>query len=291
MRRTLKIPWWSKVLIKLVLSRAPIRYQIWKRLGLFRHGDMADPTRAITAFRSHLDRARSVRPIPPGFTMLELGPGDSVLSAGVAKAAGATLSLLVDAGDFADRNTALFEALDVALPTADLPPLGLPPGLSFDEILEQLGARYLTRGIASLAEIPDASVDLIWSSVVLEHIRRDEFDTMAGEFARVLKRGGVMSHAVDLRDHLGGSLNNLRFSSARWESRWWREAGFYTNRMSQAEIVAMFVRHGFHTVDLRNQLWSAPPLSRSKIHPDFRHRTDDELCIAEFDLVMVRAND
>lgn len=285
-----RVPWWAKIGVKLALSRLPVPYRIWSRLGLFRHGDMTDPRRAISAFMAHLGRARAVMPLGPGFTMLELGPGDSVLSAGVAKAAGASASWLVDAGDFADRNPALFRALDAALPSSGLPSLGLCPDLGFDAILSHLGARYLTRGLASLAEIPSGSVDLVWSSVVLEHVRRDEFDRFIAELARVLAPTGVMSHAVDLRDHLGGSLHNLRFSDATWETPRWRNAGFYTNRLSQAEMLGSFARAGLRTVRLDNDLWPAPPLDRDKMHEAFRNRSDEELRIAGFEIVLVRAD-
>lgn len=285
------IPWWGKLGLKLALSRAPIPYAVWKQLGVFRHGDMTEPKRAISAFRSTLERAEASRTLPRPFAMLELGPGDSVLSAGVAKAFGAERSVLVDVGAFAERDTALFRALVQVLESIDgLNPLELPDTSDFDTMLSALGSRYLTEGLASLATVSDASIDLIWSSVVLEHIRGDEFDAIARECARVLAPGGVMSHAVDLRDHLGGGLNNLRFSPKRWESSAWRDAGFYTNRMSQAEIITSFERAGFELAYLESRRWTAPPLSRAKLHPIFRNRKDDELDIAEFDLVMVKPN-
>lgn len=284
------IPWWAKIGIKLTLSRLPLPYAIWSRLGLFRHGDMADPRRAIDAFRAHFDRACEARPLSAGFSVMELGPGDSVLSAGVARALGAADVYLVDAGDFARRDATLFYSLDTALRSAGLPTLALPPGLGFDAILAHLGAHYLTNGVASLRGVPSASVDLIWSSVVLEHIYRDEFDALARELTRILKPRGVMSHAVDLRDHLGGSLNNLRFSESVWEAPAWRRAGFYTNRLSQAEIIAAFSRAGMHVVHLADDLWPAPPLDRAKLNTAFRTRTDDELRIAGFDMVLVHAD-
>jgi SAM-dependent methyltransferase len=283
------VPWWAKIGAKLTLSRLPVPYGVWSRLGIFRHGDMADPVRAIGAFRTHLERARAVRAVPDGFTMLELGPGDSVLSAGVARALGGRESWLSDAGDFACRDPELFVALDAALSKEGLPSNNLPAGLSFEETLSRLNAHYLTGGVASLTAIPDRSVDLVWSSVVLEHVRRHEFPTLAAELARILTPNGMMSHAVDLRDHLGGSLNNLRFSHERWEHPSWRDAGFYTNRMSQAEIIETFARAGFKAVSVENDLWPGPPLQRTKMHPSFRGRSDAELSIAGFDVVLVRA--
>lgn len=282
------MPWWTKIAAKLFLSRLPVPYGFWSSIGIFRHGDMADPKRAIKVFTEHLARARAINPVPDGFSMLELGPGDSVLSAAVARSCGAAASWLVDAGSFADRDPALFHALDKALPASGLRPLHIPKDADFDGILRHLSARYLTSGLQSLAEIPSGSVDLIWSSVVLEHVLAHEFDALVREFHRVLSPKGVMSHAIDLRDHLGGSLNNLRFSRERWECPSWRRAGFYTNRLSKAEILASFERGGFVVRSVTDDLWPAPPLAREKMHESFRHRTDDELRVAGFDVLLLK---
>lgn len=286
-----RIPWWGKIGVKLALSRLPLSYGVWSRLGVFRHGDMADPNRAIHAFRAHFEKAQAVQRLPPGFTTLELGPGDSLLSAGVARAVGGGITWLVDAGDFARRDPKLFHALDNVLPTAGLPALGLPRDIGFEAALDCLGARYLVNGLASLSEVASGSVDLVWSSVALEHVYRDEFDALVNHLARVLKPDGVMSHSIDLRDHLGGSLNNLRFSSGRWESPAWRRAGFYTNRMAQAEILDAFARAGLSVAKLSNDLWPAPPLHRAKMDRAFRDRSDEELRIAGFDVVLVHNHD
>ena len=37
------------------------------------------------------------------------------------------------------------------------------------------------------------------------------------ELRRVLRNDGVFSNRVDLRDHLGAALNNLRFPESLWE--------------------------------------------------------------------------
>ena len=281
-----RLPWWSKLGAKLILSRLPIPYGAWRRLSIFRHGDMQDPERAISVFAEHLQRSREASNLPSGFTMLELGPGDSLLSAGVAKAFGAAHSILVDAGPFASRDPKEFERLDQELEKRAMPRLEIPPGADFDGVLATLGARYLTEGLASMRSLPDASVDLIWSSVVLEHVIRGEFAAMAAEMRRVLKPGGVMSHSIDLRDHLGGGLNNLRFGHHRWERPSWRTAGFYTNRLSQAEILEHFDAAGFESRVVDQTRWPEPPIRRSSLASDFQSRSDDELTLAEFDVIM-----
>jgi len=71
------LPWQLKIAAKIVLSRLPLSYRAWSRLRLFRHGAMDDPSSALEIFREHFNRSGIAR----GFTMLELGPGDSLASA------------------------------------------------------------------------------------------------------------------------------------------------------------------------------------------------------------------
>jgi len=51
------VPWWIKISVKIVLARLPISNVVWKRLGIFEHGDINQPQRALEIF---LERARTV---------------------------------------------------------------------------------------------------------------------------------------------------------------------------------------------------------------------------------------
>ena len=120
-----RLPWWFKMGAKIALSRIPLPYGFWRSLGLFKHGDMAHPDRALDAFRTHFERAVAVRPVAPGFVCLELGPGDSLLSGIIARAFGAARSYLVDGGNYAVRDTRPYVALVKLLREAgyDVPPV------------------------------------------------------------------------------------------------------------------------------------------------------------------------
>ena len=47
------IPWWARIGAKLVLSRLPVRYDLWRRLNVFAHGRMNHPEYALGVFQSH----------------------------------------------------------------------------------------------------------------------------------------------------------------------------------------------------------------------------------------------
>ena len=271
------VPWWAKIAIKMALARLPIPMRAWHRFGLFVPGFMRDPGYAIDVFESHWRRAGSPA---PGFTYLELGPGESLATALVAWAYGARGGALVDAGNFAVRDLAHDRPLIARLAQKPCPRdvRELSELSSLDAVLMKVGAEVRTDGLAGLKTLPSDSVDLLFSQAVLEHVPLAEFAATMAELHRIQKPGGVGSHRVDFKDHLQGSLNNLRFSEATWEQPWFAQrSGFYTNRLRFSVMRDAFTRAGFSvTVQERNH-WDALPIKRNKISASFRNLPDDEL--------------
>jgi SAM-dependent methyltransferase len=289
------VPWWMRIGVKIALARLPIPYGFWKKLHLFEHGDMNRPQRSLDNFLEHAELANileSKSGFPKfkiendEFVVLEIGPGDSLFSALIARALGASSTWLVDAGAYAETDTQAYDHLAKLLTEkgADLP-FDLN-SMQLAEILKLCGGKYLTQGVESLAGIPAASVDYCFSNAVLEHIPKADFSRMIDELARVLKPGGVIVHRVDLKDHLGGGLNNLRFSESRWESALFRNSGFYTNRIRFNEMLASFERAGFCCNVPRTARWAKLPLPRRKMDGSFRKLPEENLLVSGFDVVM-----
>jgi hypothetical protein len=102
----------------------PVSYDIWKRVGFFNLGAMERPEYALLVFRRHFDFA-GMSKRPKGFTCLELGPGDSLSSALIGPAFGASQTYMVDVGSFANTDPATYHELAVylrenALPVGDI---------------------------------------------------------------------------------------------------------------------------------------------------------------------------
>jgi SAM-dependent methyltransferase len=279
------VPWYAKIVAKLVLSRLPLGYASWRRLNIFVHGSMHEPGYAHDVYRQHFDRSPFSRK-HSGFVVLEVGPGDSLLSAIVAKAYGARACYLVDSGAFAIEDMAPYRAIGNYLRSLDLPPLDLSDVTDMKGVLAMCNAVYKTRGVSSVREIPSGSVDFIWSQAVLEHIRRREFLDFMRELRRVLRTDGVCSHRVDLRDHLGGGLNNLRFSPRQWESDWMASSGFYTNRIRYAEMIDLFGQAGFDVEVLGVDRWNSLPTPRRALNISFRSLPDEDLLVSGFDVLL-----
>lgn len=262
------LPWWMRLGAKLVLSRLPAGYSTWQRLNLFRHGAMQKSDYAVGVFRKHfaLSGLRAGEP----FVAMEIGPGDSLSSAVIAAAYGATHTYLVDAGEFASSDIAVYREVANRLRDDGFTPPDLDAARDVADVLRICRATYLTRGLASLREVSAASVDFIWSQAVLEHVRRAEFSEFIRETRRVLKVTGLSSHVIDLQDHLGGALNNLRIGSAHWEAEWMAKSGFYTNRLSEPEIVAAFEAAPFAVQRIAEFRWDQLPTARTSFAPEFR---------------------
>lgn len=270
-----------KIVGKLALSRLPVGGRFWQKLGLFSPGFMLRPDYAIAVFRRHYERAGSPA---PGFSYLELGPGDSLATAAVAWAHGASGGWLVDAGAYAARDIALYQPLFHRLSELrteqSLPrdPSRLRRCTSLADLLAMTRCTYREDGLAGLRTVPDASVDFVLSQATLEHVPRHEFHATMTEFYRLMKAGAIASHQVDFKDHLGGSLHNLRFADEVWEQPWFaRRSGFYTNRLRLSQVINALLAAGFTTEVAEHRTWNDIPLPRAHLASQFRALSDEDL--------------
>jgi SAM-dependent methyltransferase len=279
--RGLPLPWWAKIGAKIVLSRAFPSYRMRKALGLFLHGNLDQNVAQHLAFVKNVLAQHERIAGSKATALLELGPGNSLGTALFATAEGVEHTWLADVGDFASDDMAFYRRL-----------AGMVDGPSRADftdrarMLQSLNAKYLTNGTASLADIPDGSLDLILSTAVLEHVGRADFPLLAREMMRLLRPGGTAYHEVDLMDHLGGAQNNLRFSEKTWESPLMANSGFYTNRLRCREIVVIMRDAGFEVALTRVARWPAPPTPRDALAEPFRALPDDELLIANFGMLL-----
>lgn len=278
-------PWQLKLLAKIVLSRIPLPYQRWRRIGLFEHGQMTQPDYAFRVFKKHFDRVEFGRK-HSGFACLELGPGDTLFSALIAASHGAGSSWLVDNGSYASLDHKLY-----ALMEEYIRDIGMNvPAVNFTESplewLTSINCHYEVDGLQSLRSMETGSVDYIWSHAVLEHIRRDEFLEFFKQLRRVIRDEGVSSHRVDLTDHLGGALNNLRFSRRVWESGFMSSSGFYTNRIRYSEMLGVFKEAGFDAEVVQRDSWDKLPTPREQMSPEFQYSEEAELRVFGFDVIL-----
>lgn len=282
------IPWWLKIIAKIILSRIPINYNFWQRVGLFRHGYMDEASYVLNVFNGHVLKAGLERNIQ-GKTILELGPGDSVSTAIIAACYNCS-TILIDVGFFARTDIDSYLKLVESLKNKGLSPPDISKSETIDDVLVACKARYLTHGLTSLSLIEGGTVDMIFSQAVLEHVRKHEFLEIMRECIRVLAPEGVASHSVDLKDHLGGSLNNLRFSESLWESDFFVSSGFYTNRIRLPQMKILFEDSGFTSEIIDIRRWEYLPIKKKYLSQNFLSLSDDDLIVSGFDVLLHKKN-
>lgn len=285
--RGARLPWWLKVLAKLVLANAVPSYNWRRRLGFCIHSFAAATSGHPEEVRREIAWFQRLAGRPPA-SLLELGPGDSMANALYARAAGVERIWLMDVGDFATADMDKYRAIAASIERASPGFTATLDLASRAAMLDSIGATYITHGIAGLRDIPDGSVELSVSYMVLEHVRRAAFAPLLAELYRITAPGGLGHHFVDLMDHMGGGLNNLRFPSALWERNAIADSGVYTNRLGRAPILDCARRCGFETTVPHLQRWPVPPIARAALAAEFAGITDDELTVAGFDLRLRR---
>lgn len=282
-----RLPWWAKILVKMVLARLPVRYSVWRRLGIFRHGGTGDNAQQVVdGFLAHLERYRRMSGDRSLTSIVELGPGDSVGRALCAAACGASEIHLVDVSDTAPEAPDHYHAVGAHLQERDLTVPTLPSSAGKTAVFEATGAVLHTDGLKALAAMAPESVDLILSDAVLEHLRLEQFETFMAESFRILRPGGIASHGVDLHDHLGGALNHLRFPQWLWEHQLMAGSGFYTNRLGFSEMQRIAENAGFTVQVPWIRRWPTLPTPRRALARPFRERSEDELTVCSFGLVL-----
>lgn len=212
-----------------------------------------------------------------GKTVCELGPGDSLYHGVMAYQLGARQMYMLDIADLAGSE-AKFDILDIQLKR---PMPECIKGETWKSYLKKLDVEYLTEGIESYYKVPDGAVDILFSNVVLEHVRLDIFEETVKQMNRMCKMGALCSHIVDYKDHLGGGLNALRVPTEKWESSLYKKMPNYVNRILYYDMIDIFKKNGFALIgEPKFQLREKIPVARSKLIPEYRNKSGKELRIA-----------
>lgn len=117
------------------------------------------------------------------------------------------------------------------------------------QLESELGIRYQAPRDAEDTGLASASVDCITTTSTLEHIAAGALPAILAECYRVLKPDGVMSHAIDYKDHYSygdpriRADHFLRFSPRQW--RFLNPPRFYQNRLRHADYLRLFRDAGF----------------------------------------------
>ena len=147
---------------------------------------------------------------------------------------------------------------------------------------------------ASSTGLPGASVDVVFSNSVLEHIPGDVLLAIMRESARVLRPGGLAVHGVNCGDHYAYAdrrvtpINYLSFSEREWS--FWNNDLQYQNRLRSRDFLQIAAQAGLETIlakqSPRPELLAMLP--RMKIAPEFHKYPPVELASTSIDFVARR---
>lgn len=125
---------------------------------------------------------------------------------------------------------------------------------SFDEVYRELGWRYIVEPDGSLAAVGDSTIDLVYSSDVMEHIPEQALEGLADDLRRILKPGAHVTQQIVVADHLTiydravHPKKYLAFDEGQWR-RWFVNDVQYMNRWQHSDFVRLYRDKGFRVVD------------------------------------------
>lgn len=222
--------------------------------------------------------------------VLEIGPGINLGSGLAFCLAGAkkyyALDLYTDPAFYEPPPyRALVRLLEAAAPQA----IRTPPAECLGEVdgrikLNPARIEYLAPRESWDIPLADGSLDFVFSHAAFEHFTDPRRTVEA--IARVLARGGLTVHQIDLRDHrnFDAPFEFLKVDEAAWKASHRRHD--YTNRWRASDFRAAFERAGLEVlgmeVDIRRPVDEG---LRRSLHPRFQRYGAEDLSILSMRLV------
>lgn len=145
--------------------------------------------------------------------------------------------------------------------------------------LQGLGIQVLV-GDASSLRFADRSIGLISSNNVFEHIYPEVLAGILGEFRRVLRDDGVMSHGVDMSDHFAHvdhsitPYNFLKFSDRQW--RFIDNSIQPQSRQRVDDYRGLVRRMGFQVLSEKTKGHGLDVLRSVKLAERFRRKSEED---------------
>jgi SAM-dependent methyltransferase len=232
-----------------------------------------------------------------GAQVLELGPGRTPQVCGAAVLAGATAATGIDVVGYLDRESARAERL---APLLDILSSGRADrwcratGTEIGQARRRaasFGARWPVRFSTfdgQVLPIPDTSVDLVISKSALEHVPWRQVEPQLADLYRVLRRGGVMVHIIDLRDHFhmkgdhdvsGDWLEALRYPQKLYDAMF-SNRSTNINRLRASEWLDVVADAGFETEYEERKVFTLPDdFDPSRLQARWRGLDRSELAV------------
>jgi len=256
-----------------------------------------------------LESFRACGTMHDGFSVLELGTGwhpifpigmflcgaksvytmdiDPLLSSARLKR---DLELLLDIASHGNlaklcpaHQPARLKELEALLPLAEVE--------SPTDLLGRIGIHVILSD-AQHVPLPDASVDLVTSCVVLEYIPAPVLSIILSEFHRVLKPDAVMVHRIDMADqysffdHSITPFNFLRFTNSQW--KYLNSPLIPLTRLRLSDYERLFAAAAFATEELETTSGRLEDLRQVPLSAEFMQYEEADLLVLDAYIVSRR---
>jgi hypothetical protein len=151
------------------------------------------------------------------------------------------------------------------------------------DLLSYYGIRYLAPFDARHTGLPDASIDVITTTSVFEHVPAEACTAIFSEFRRIIRSGGLMSHGIDYSDHYShadpniGPFNYLKFSEKQWKIL--NPGIHFQNRLRTADFLKKFQDANFQIIELEEWSGTEEELNGVCIDEYFLGKSRQELLV------------
>jgi len=159
-------------------------------------------------------------------------------------------------------------------------------GANTEAIFERASIVYKAPGDAARSGLPDDSIDLVYSTAVLEHVRESVIHDLTVETKRVLKQNGVAYHSIALHDHYVSFDRNIsKVNFLRYPEWMWRffvkNKISYHNRLREKQFIEIFKSHAgkIKMIDNKIDPEDLEVLKTMKVDKRFLGMTPEELAV------------
>ena len=299
--------WRVKALVQKTLSLVPggiaVNDYLQQTLGELRRFDQQVASR-VSDWTISLGHMRELGGAPEGLSLLEIGAGWMPVLPTCYALAGAARCRTFDLNRHISARLTfrMIRQLERHLPEiacaagrseadVDRAYRRLRDAVSLEDLLARASVEYLAPADASATALPPASVDVVFSNAVLEHVPSAAIRAIMRETRRLLRPGGLAIHSVNCGDHFAyfdpniTAINYLKYSDRHWSL--WNSRILYQNRLRPSDFLTMAARAGLAVV---LEKWRPRPdllaaLPRMRIASVFRRYPPEQLCSTSLDFV------
>lgn len=159
------------------------------------------------------------------------------------------------------------------------------------ELLSMSRIEYFAPADGRATGLKPASIDLVYSNSVLEHIPLEVISGLMEESFQVLKPGGLVLHNVGCNDHYAffdrsiSFVNFLQYGEREW--RIWNNPIQYQNRLRAPEFVDLAIQAGFEVIGKKTHVrpGTMEALAHLRIAPQFNRFSRDEIAATTVDFI------